>query len=592
MCGISGGQFSANSSIDLHAIAQPLCQALHHRGPDAQGSYLDQQEKLFLGHNRLSIIDLSELGNQPMINDAGDVMVFNGEIYNYRELRTELQSLGYVFKSSSDSEVLLHSFTEWRNEFTRKIIGMYAIAVWDSQQRCLNLFRDPTGIKPLYYWQDSNAQGIVFASELKAFTQLPTFSAEVDRTSLNQYVEFGYSFDHQQTIFKQVKKVPPGSHLRIQHGKLIGLQQFYQPPKVANDIASERDLEKELFETLDAVVQQHFVADVPVGLLLSGGLDSSLIGALASRHQTIHTFSMGFENAQLDERPYARMVSQHIKSKHTELLIGPQELTQNLESVAAHYDDLFADWGMVSTRLLYQKCKEQGIKVVLVGEGSDELFGGYTIFKNALDGQNAPLEWRLFQLYRRYSGQRYGNQYGRFRRIFKAYLSEVDGDMFAAIRLFESRNQLPNNYVMKVDKASMSLSIEARAPFLDQRVANLAYQLPSSRLINTSDEKLALKAMARRYQLLPEEIIERRKYGSGIAANWLDEASPFRDYARELILQPNSWVDELGLRSAMTDYFDHGKKGYAFPRRISIFRNLAWRLLILSLWSAALGVKS
>jgi asparagine synthase (glutamine-hydrolysing) len=592
MCGISGWQFTEPETKDFESSAESLLDALDHRGPDARGTYFNQENTVFLGHNRLSIIDLSELGTQPMTSASGDVMVFNGEIYNYKPLKQELQSLGYSFRSDSDSEVLLHCYSEWGTKFTDKITGMYAIAIWSNREKIMHLFRDPTGIKPLYYWKQPNNRGIIFASELRAFCSFKDFKPEVNRTSLNQYIEFGYSFSDDQTIFNNVYKVPPGTRLEIKDGRISSQQQFYTPPRIKKPSDSVQDLEQALFETLDQVVQEHFVADVPVGLLLSGGLDSSLIGALASRHQKIHTFSMGFENAAFDERPFARLVSQHIDSNHTELQISPLEITNDLESVIGHYDDIFADWGMVSTRLLYEKCKDHGIKVVLVGEGSDELFGGYDIFRCSLHGNGSPMEWRIFQLYRRYAGRRYGKQYFNFRQIFKTYLAESNGDMFAAIRLFESRNQLPNNYVMKVDKASMSLGIEARTPFLDARVANLAYQLPGQLLIDMDNEKKVLKSMARRYQLLPDEIIDRRKYGSGIASNWLDEPSEFRDYARETILSQSGWVDDLGLRSAMESYFEQGKSGYRFPNPISIFRNLAWRLLILNLWSNSLGVRA
>ena len=283
-------------------------------------------------------------------------------------------------------------------------------------------------------------------------------------------------------------------------------------------------------------------------------------------------------------------MSNSIGSIHKEILIDPEEIIEQLEHLPAHFDDLFADWGMVTTKLLYSKCKEQGIKVVLVGEGSDELFGGYNVFKQSL--KNSPIEIGLFRLYRQYIGRRYGSNYREFRALMKSYLGQCNNDLFSAIRLFETRTQLPNNFVMKVDKASMATSIEARTPFLDSRIADIAYQLSKDELINNSDEKLILKSIARRYKLLPEEIIERRKFGSGIASNWLEESPSFRTYAREHILAPNSWVDRLNLRDAMQRYFDHGETGYAFPRSISIFSNLAWRLLILSLWSKSLGLNS
>jgi asparagine synthase (glutamine-hydrolysing) len=278
------------------------------------------------------------------------------------------------------------------------------------------------------------------------------------------------------------------------------------------------------------------------------------------------------------------VVASHIGSDHREITIHPHEISDGLEEVAWFFDDLFADWGTVSTRLMYRKCREAGIKVVLVGEGSDELFGGYPIFEAARN-LHGPMTWRLFQLYRRYAGRRYGGQFSKFLATMRGYLDQTGGDLFQAVRLFETRNQLPNNYVMKVDKASMSVSVEARAPFLDRRVAELAYCTPAAELLKNGTNKSLLRSMAERFELLPREITQREKFGASIAASWMDESQKFRDYARQVILDRNGWVDELGLRNAMTDYFSGSRSGYAFPRAISIFSNLAWRLLLLNLWS-------
>lgn len=472
-----------------------------------------------------------------------------------------------------------------------RLKGMYAFSIWSEKDQTLHLVRDPMGIKPLYYWKLPQNQGIVFSSELKAFVDLPGFQKNVNRKALGQYLEFGYTFDECETIFDDVFKLPPGQRIEVKEGVISKQIQHYQAPTNSLASSSQSEIEESLYTTLSEVVKQHLVADVPVGLLLSGGLDSSLIAALASKHEQIHTFSMGFANSNIDERPFAKVVSEHIGSIHQELLIQPTELVQDIGTVAAHYDDLFADWGMISTRLLYKKCKQQGIKVVLVGEGSDELFGGYGIFQHALNSsRKSPLEWRLFQLYRSYAGRRYGVQYLNFRTAMKAYLTQCNGDLFSAIRMFESRNQLPNNYVMKVDKASMSLSLEARTPFLDSRIADIAYQIPRDMLIDSNNEKMILKSMARRYKLLPDEIIDRRKFGAGVASNWMADSTDFRDFARENILSKESWVNELGLRDAMERYFDQGQSGYRLPHAISIFSNLAWRLLILNLWSNSLGV--
>jgi asparagine synthase (glutamine-hydrolysing) len=297
---------------------------------------------------------------------------------------------------------------------------------------------------------------------------------------------------------------------------------------------------------------------------------------------------MGFAHSDLDEREHARAVACHIGSEHEEIVITPQEVTDNFEKTVVCFDDLFADWGTISTRLLYRKCRERGIKVALVGEGSDELFGGYDIFRSS--DSRAPIDLWLFRLYRSYCGRRYGGYFGAFRALMRDYLRSVGGDRFDAIRLFETRNQLPNNYVMKVDKASMSVSVEARVPYLDQRIAEIAYRIPKNLLLAGSAEKSLLRRIARRFQLLPEEALARPKLGGSMAASWMDEQPKFRRFASDIILAKGGWTEALGLRQAMVDYFVNNRAGYAFPHGISIFRNLAWRLLILEMWSNAYRV--
>jgi asparagine synthase (glutamine-hydrolysing) len=587
MCAIGGWLVDPRAGLDQAALDR-LMAAMAHRGPDDAGKLIDSDAGLAIGHNRLSIIDLGSGGHQPMVNaNNGDVLSFNGEIYNFRELRRQLETKGYCFQSQSDTEVLLQSFAAWGVECVRHIRGMFTFAVWRPPERALFLFRDPMGIKPLYYWNWAD-HGVVFASELKALLAFPRFRASVDRRAMGQFLEFGYTFEGDRTILKGIHKVPPGHFLRVRRNEKPKLERYFWPKVASDQAARASDVEEELHATLSEVVAQHLIADVPVGLLLSGGLDSSLLAALAAGKTTVRTFSMGFAQSRLDERAHARRVARHIGSEHEEILIAPQEVTDDLESTITCFDDLFADWGTISTRLLYRKCRERGIKVVLVGEGADELFGGYDVFR--FSASRALTDWWLFQLYRRYCGQRYGRYFAAFRASMRDYLDTVHGDRFDAIRLFETRNQLPNNYVMKVDKASMSVSVEARVPYLDQRVAEIAYRIPKSLLLAEGTEKSVLRRVARRFQLLPEETLVRPKLGGSMAASWLDEQETFRSFARDIILTGGGWTDALGLRSAMEDYFINNREGYAFPRAISIFRNLAWRLLILEMWSNAYRV--
>lgn len=585
MCGISGWFLKRGAHFEISHLAA-MAEAINHRGPDDRGYFVDNERGVALAHNRLSIIDLSPAGHQPMISEDGNfVLNYNGEIYNFLQLRKELEGLGHRFVSRTDSEVVLRSFMEWGAASVERFCGMFAFAIWSKKSGKLFLARDPLGMKPLYYSALPGDKGFVFASEIKAFLSLPNFGLKVNRTALQQFLEFGYTFDGHATSVQGVNKLPPGHFMDVVDGIANSPRAFFTPPVPdKQDLRTLQEREEELYQTLSEVVAQHLIADVPVGLLLSGGLDSSVTAALAAQHGSVTTISMGFAESEIDERPHARRVAEHIGSEHREVVIYPGEVSESLEEVTWYFDDLFADWGTVSTRLLYKKCREQGIKVVLVGEGADELFGGYTIF-DAAQESTGPMSWRLFQLYRRYAGRRYGSQFPRFRSLMNDYLKQSGGDLFNAVRLFESRNQLPNNYVMKVDKASMSVSVEARAPFLDRRVAELAYKTPSSYLLADNTNKALLRSMAERFQLLPRELAQRPKFGASIAASWMDESEAFRAYAQGVILDGDGWVDELGLRPAMTDYFTGKRQGYTFPHPISIFSNLAWRLLLLSLWS-------
>ncbi len=579
MCGIAGWLSSAGKQPVSEALGR-MADSIRHRGPDDHGFYRDPVVGLALAHRRLSIIDLTDASHQPMVDAARNVaLVYNGEIYNFRELRRELQGRGHVFHSSGDTEVVLRSYLEWGVAAFERFNGMFALALWDGASHTLHLARDAMGIKPLCYL--SREDGLFFASEVKAFLALPDFHAQLNERSLRQYLEFGYVFDEQATMLAGVKKLVPGHRLEVRDGRVVSDVAFFVPPVPDHtDARGEAVRVSELGAVLDKVVEEHLIADVPVGLLLSGGLDSSVLAALAAKRGPLLTISMGFGESDVDERVHAREVAGHIGSRHVAVLISPQEIRQEVMAGAWVFDDLFADWGTLSTRLLYRRCREMGVKVVLVGEGADELFGGYDIFRLP---DRLGL-WQQFRLYQKYAGRRHGRFFGEFHRIMVDYLRQGGGDAFHAVRLFESRRQLPNQYVMKVDKASMAESVEARTPYLDRRVAELAYRTPREWLLRGGENKYLLRALARRQGLLPEAISGRQKFGASIAASWMDEDAGFRQFTRDTLLSAGSFTNQLGLDRAMRAYFDEGRSGHAFPRALSIFRNLAWRLLLLELW--------
>lgn len=580
MCGITGWLYASGAEPEPETLKR-MAHAIRHRGPDDEGFFRDPAAGMALAQRRLSIIDLSNASHQPMVDAAtGVVLVYNGELYNFQSLRQELLVLGHSFHSSGDTEVVLRSFIQWGMDCLPRFAGMFAIALWDPRSATLHLARDATGMKPLYTCPTAN--GVAFASEVKAFLQLPGFVAKIDATGLQLYLEFGYVFDEQTTMLQGVQKLAPGHSLAVRGGKVVARKVWFTPPTPDKaDTRGEADRLQQLGDTLKQVVGEHLIADVPVGLLLSGGLDSSVVAALAAQRGPLTTICMGFGDSDIDERAHARQVAEHIGSKHLDVLISPQQVKDEVQQGAWVFDDLFADWGTISTRLLYRRCREMGIKVVLVGEGADELFGGYGVF-------NVPPSlglWQQFRLYQCYAGRRHGHLFGEFRAIMNDYLAAGGGDSFHAVRLFESRRQLPNQYVMKVDKASMAESVEARAPYLDRRIAELAYRTPSEWLLRNGENKYLLRALARQQGLLPQAISARKKFGAPLAASWMDDDPAFRSYARSLILAPGSQTEQAGLAPAMRAYFDQGRSGYPFPAAISIFSNLAWRLLLLELWA-------
>ncbi|MGH7336162.1 MAG: asparagine synthetase B family protein, partial [Myxococcota bacterium] len=336
----------------------------------------------------------------------------------------------------------------------------------------------------------------------------------------------------------------------------------------------------ELLDLLDTVVEQHLIADVPIGLLLSGGLDSSFVGALARKRGALRSIAMGFARSGLDERREARRAAEAIGTEHEEVLIEPEEVAAEVERAAFVFDDLFGDWGTISTRVLYRRCRERGVRVALVGEGSDELFAGYTRFERT--DRRGDLR-STFRRYQAFSSRRWGGLFGKFRRALQELAP--DGNLFEATRRFETRRQLPNHYVMKVDKASMSVSLEARAPYLDRRVARLALTTPGRNLQADGKNKLVLRRAAEISGLLPASVTWRPKLGGSMPASWLDEVPAFREFARQVVLERSGFCDRLGLRRPMERYFAGVATGDPWPLALAHYGVLAWRLLLLELWS-------
>jgi asparagine synthase (glutamine-hydrolysing) len=582
VCGIVGWSLVPGRSED-HRSLSAMRRAIAHRGPDDEGELLDADAGVALGFQRLAILDLTKASAQPMVDEeSGVAMVFNGELYNFQALRRELQGAGFELTTRGDVEVMLKAFAAWREAAFARFHGMFAVAYFERSSRTVWLARDAMGMKPLYLTALPGDTGIAFASEVKAFLELPGFAPQLRPQGLREFLELGFVFDQHDTILEGVEKVAPGEVVALRDGAVVRRFRHFTPPRPdPDDHRGEPERAEELQATLAEVVAEHLVADVPVGVLLSGGVDSSLVAALAARRGEVTTVSMGFAESSHDERPWADRVARHIGSRHLSVSIAPAEVAAEVSSAAWVFDDLFADWGTMTTRILYRRCRELGLKVALVGEGADELFAGYPVFETATEPAG---EWTFFQLYRRYASRRWGTLYPRFRAVLREIAAEVDGDLFETVRRFEATRQLPNNYVMKVDKASMSVSLEARAPYLDRRIAEIAFRTSREWLLRDGRNKHLLRRVAERSAALPPEIAQRPKVGGSIAASWLDEVPQFQQFARETVLASDGFAARLGLRPAMERFFA-GRGGYRFPRQLSILGHLGWRLLLLELWS-------
>lgn len=597
MCGIAG--FLQFQPFDAGPVLAGLADRLRHRGPDAEGSYVDREAGLYLAHRRLAIIDVSEAGRQPLANEDGRLRaVVNGEFYNYRELRDELLGQGHRFRSRSDSEVLVHGYEQWGEAVTERLDGIYAFALWDGPQRQLLLARDPLGVKPLVYLH--HRAGFFFSSEAQALHALPQtlFSPAFDSEALQQLLCFQYIYDPEKTAYRHVRRLGPGTCLCIREGNLRQ-RRFWELTRKPDDAERGMTLGEaaEAVETgLRKAVKSQLIADVPVGILLSGGLDSSVVAALAQQghDRPVRTFTAGFEHS-LDERPFARQVAAHIGTEHQEFLIDPRGINDRLDELVPHLDDLTSlDGGMFTTLLMSEGIAARyGIKVLLVGEGSDELFGGYSWFGLA----RFPFSWMGAQvrsaLYyycisRMLPGRRNAGPRREIRRILAGL---GGGDPFRAITAFEVTRQLPNHFLMKVDHGTMAQGIEARVPFLDRRFVELVYNLPDRVKLRgrcfsfgQGAEKWVLREVARK--LLPPGIAARGKRGFSIPMPEVLQSN--RAKMRELLLNGESVARRFFSAPQLEWLMNFENRFYAPIHKHREF--LCWRLLLIEIWRRHYGV--
>src|SRR4051812_30959028 len=556
MCGICGTA-STGRAVDPDRVAA-MSATLVHRGPDSNGMHVDG--RVGLAARRLSIIDL-ETGDQPIANEDGSVVVVqNGEIYNYDELTRELVRAGHRFRTHGDTEVLVHAYEEWGAGFAERLRGMFAIAIWDARARRLVLARDRYGIKPLYYRVDGDS--IDFASELRALPR-----GEIDLEALEGFLAFN-CVPAPYSIFRETRKLPPG-HLLVWNGT-VELQRYARPaPALETRDEDEAELVEELRARMRDSVRAHLVSDVPVGVLLSGGVDSCMLAALAAEEtsEPLRTFSIGFEERSYDELADARLVAERYGTVHRELVLRPDGALL-LPELAAAFDEPFADSSALPTYLVTRLAAED-VKVALSGEGGDELFGGYYTYAADLLAQRvgglarlarpaverlptstarASLDYRAKRFVRAAHLPPLERHHG-WKEIFspdlraeltgrqssfdpvdllRARYEETEGaDELARLQDVDLGTYLVDDLLVKTDRAWMAHSLEARVPYLDTVVTNLALALPTRHKVRRLAKKVLLRKAAE--PLLPREIARGKKRGFSIpAAAWLrGDLEPF-----------------------------------------------------------------
>lgn len=600
MCGLTGFMAPPAPADEMSAIARGMADRIRHRGPDDHGVWTDPEAGIALAHRRLSIVDLSAAGHQPMLSAGGRfVLAYNGEIYNHLELRQALQaaSAAPTWRGHSDTETLLACIEAWGVDTTlQRSVGMFAFALWDRHARTLVLARDRAGEKPLYYgWQ---GDAFLFGSELKALRAHPAFNASVDRGALALLLRHNY-IPAPYSIHQGIFKLPPGTWLTVRQGERGALPRaWWSLAEVAERgmadpfTGSDSEAVDELGRLLGRAVAGQRVADVPLGALLSGGIDSSLVTALmqSQAQDPVRTFTIGFEEKAHDEAVHARAVAAHLGTAHTELHLSADDALGLIPKLPAMYDEPFADSSQLPTHLVMQLAR-QHVTVALSGDAGDEFFGGYNRYflgphawqrigwmpsalrrmlgaaltalpTQAVNAVGGPLAARAGIALPGDKLHKLGQRLRHVRGIDDLYVSLVSewpdagrmvvdggippnrldargqwprlGDPVARMMALDGMTYLPDDILVKVDRASMAVSLETRAPFLDRDVMEFAWRLPMRMKLRDGRGKWILRQLLDRY--VPRALIERPKMGFGIPLDqWL--RGPLRDWAGDLLAE-------------------------------------------------------
>lgn len=621
MCGIVGF-VSKNSNSADRSILEKMNAAITHRGPDDDGFYLN--EGVALGMRRLSIIDLAG-GKQPIHNaDKTKWIVFNGEIYNYRELRDDLEKRGHRFYTNSDTEAIIHLYDEYGADCLEHLRGMFAIAIWDTADKSLFLARDRVGKKPLLYSHQSNGD-LIFGSEFQAILKHPDISREVDLQAIDSYMSY-LCVPAPQTAFKQIRKLEPGHWLRWKGGS-VETKRYWQPDFSCKIKISEEDAINETTRILRESTKLRMISEVPLGAFLSGGVDSSIIVALMAQEssQPVKTFSIGFEEQDFSELKYARRVAEHIGAEYNEFIVRPNAM-EVIPTLVEHYGEPYADSSAIPTYYVAKETSKH-VTVALNGDGGDESFAGYERYaamQMAETYKRIPQKLRKlfvekavnllptselkrsrFRDAKRFiqaanlpETERYFRWMSTFNRDAKFDLytddfassvaeqnpSEYMDRWFAkangsglldAALMTDQMTYLPNDLLVKVDIASMANSLEARSPFLDHKLIEFAASLPEDLKMRRFQTKSLLKKAAAR--LVPKEVIYRRKMGFGVPiGKWFRE--DMKDFVKSVLLSESSLkrgiVKPQMLERLVVEH-TNAERDHAFQ---------LWTLLMLELW--------
>ena len=630
MCGISGiWDLDKNRSSDLPKIIRKMSGTLESRGPDDQGIWINNVNKICFGHKRLSILDLSQLGRQPMVKDRF-VITYNGEIYNFKEIRKELEStkLKIRFNSNSDTEVILNACIAWGIEKTlSKISGMFAFALWDKKYKQLYLVRDKFGMKPLYLTFKNNL--FLFSSQSKSFEKHPDWSEKINFNALASFFNLGY-IPSNKSIYENTMQVPPGYYFIINSKGKIKKKCYWDIERVIkkskNDFNGKNiNFESNLEELINNSVKNHMVSDVPLGSFLSGGIDSSLISLFMQKNSVkpIKTFNVGFHEKSLDESKHAEKVAKYLKTDHHNVVFGNQDIIDLIPKLNDIYDEPFADSSQLPTILL-SKITKKKVKVVLSGDAGDELFGGYNrylwskkiklfyslpkYFRDLITKsfkKVSPEKWnkllhslpyfqnipfagdKVHKLMNSLSFRKFSDVYPFFisqwqkldvplkknfhvknKDIFKknfSFLNETEN-----MQIIDLITYLPDDILVKVDRASMAFGLETRIPFLDEKIVEFAFSLPSN-------EKLSKKILKKiLYKSIPKKIVSRPKMGFSIPLDkWLKKQ--LRDWAENLLQEKKLEKSELDSKKIRLKWSEHlsGKRNWQYP---------LWTVLVYQSW--------